>query len=87
MRKRGCRWAVSRCALSCYPAPSHSPPPPTQPPLCPARTAPEMLEFLGLAPGSDQCLGFFVAGVADAERAACYKGARAPLDSCVEWRT
>jgi hypothetical protein len=44
-----------------------------------------MLEFLGMAPG-DLCLGFFVAGVGDPERAAAYKGARQPLDACVEWR-
>lgn len=50
-----------------------------------ARTAPEMLEFLGMEPG-DQCLGFIVAGVADRERAAAYKAARRPLEAIAEWR-
>ena len=44
-----------------------------------------MLEFLGLSPG-DQCLGYFVAGVADPERAAAYKGSRSPLETYVDWR-
>jgi hypothetical protein len=52
----------------------------------PARTAPEMLEFLGMEPG-DQCLGFFVAGIAEPERLAGYKASRRPLEGIVEWRS
>lgn len=51
----------------------------------PARTAPEMLEFLGLEPG-DLCLGFFVAGTADPERAGSIKASRKPMDEVVQWR-
>lgn len=51
----------------------------------PARTAHRMNEFLGIGP-EDLCLGFFVAGTADAERAAAYKASRRPLESVVEWR-
>jgi nitroreductase len=53
----------------------------------PARDAPEMGAFLGadLAAG-DKVLGFFVAGVADPERLAGYRGSRRPLDEVVEWR-
>lgn len=51
-----------------------------------ARTAPEMLEFLGMEPG-DQCLGFFVAGIAEPERLAGYKASRRPLEGIVEWRS
>jgi hypothetical protein len=68
-------------------SPHHpSPPHPSSPhPKTPARTAPEMLEFLGMQPG-DLCLGYFVAGVADAERAAGYKASRRPLEGVVKWR-
>lgn len=44
-----------------------------------------MNEFLSLAP-DDICLGFFVAGTADPERAAGYKASRKPLADVVEWR-
>jgi hypothetical protein len=44
-----------------------------------------MNEFLGIGP-EDLCLGVYVAGMADAERAESYKGARRPLESVVEWR-
>jgi hypothetical protein len=44
-----------------------------------------MHEFLGIGP-DDLCIGYFVAGVADPERAASYKASRQPLDSVVEWR-
>ena len=52
-----------------------------------ARDAPEMLDFLGLDARTDKVMGFFVAGVADPERLAAYRGSRSvKLDECVEWR-
>jgi nitroreductase len=67
-------------------SPAFAPPGPAPHAPLTARTAPEMLEFLGMEPG-DQCLGFFVAGSAPVERVDAYKASRRPLEGVVEWRS